>query len=232
MSTPQDNPNTGPNDQYPDQGTTPGWTTPGTSGTGAFDQSGQQAAGTSPYDQPTDGTSPYGYQGTQPSGYAYPTSGVDAAATEKGPAPKEVMTAYYLILAAGILYLLSSIFSALTTEVPDMAGAALGAGLGLVFAVIGAAIYILLAVFIRRGQNWARITATVFAALNVVLSLGSLLLLPLANEAIEASGQQATETSGLATVLGLVVMVLGVAGVVMTYLKPARPYFAPQKIGY
>ncbi|TYD00206.1 hypothetical protein FQ377_01720 [Arthrobacter echini] len=215
MSTPQDNPGTGRDGQLPDQGAAQDWTTPGTTGAGQFDQQGQS-----------------GHQGTQPSGYAYPTSAVDAAPADKGPVPKEVMRAYYLILAAGVVYLLSAILSALTTEVPDVAGASLGVALGLVFAVIMAAVYVLLAVFIRRGRNWARITATVLAALNVVFSLGSLLLLPTLNDFAEANGQQVADSSALPTILGLIVMLLGVIGVIMTYLKPARPYFVQPKLGY
>ncbi|WP_298253880.1 hypothetical protein [uncultured Arthrobacter sp.] len=221
MSTPQDNPGTGRDGQLPDQGAAQDWTAPGTTGAGRSDQQDRRT-----------GQPEYGHQGTQPSGYAYPTSAVDPAPTDKGPVPKEVMRAYYLILAAGVVYLLSAILSALTTEVPDVAGASLGVALGLVFAVIMAAVYVLLAVFIRKGRNWARITATVLAALNVVFSLGSLLLLPMANEFAEANGQQVADTSALPTILGLIVMLLGVIGVIMTYLKPARPYFVQPKPGY
>ncbi|THJ68393.1 hypothetical protein E8P82_00270 [Arthrobacter echini] len=215
MSTPQENPNTGPDDQYPSQGSPEGRTTPEV-GANRFDQQNQ-----------------YGYQGTQPAGYAYPTSGVEAAPASKGPAPKEVMTAYYLILAAGVVYLVSSILSALTTDFSDVAGASLVTALTIGFSIIIAAVYVLLAVFIRKGHNWARITATVLAALNVMFSLAGLLLAPLANDLVESSGQQVTsQSSALGTILSLVVMVLGAAGVIMTYLKPSRPYFAPQKIGY
>ena len=211
MSTPQDNPGTGQNDGR-------GWNPPGADG----------SSQPSPYSQ----QSPYGYQAAQPSGYAYPTSAGAAGPVEKGPAPKEVMRAYYLILAAGVLYLLSSLISALTTEVPDVAGASFGLGLTVVFAVLFAAVYVVLAIFIRKGQNWARITATVLAALNVVITLGTLLLLPLASQAAAAGGQTMPETPALSMALSVLVMLVGAAGVVMTYLKPARPYFAPQRLGY
>ncbi len=224
MSTPQDNPNNGPRNGQ-------GWTAPGPGersqpgpGEGSQAQPGHYTVG-------NDGGQ-YGYQPAQPSGYAYPATGEGLGAAGKGPAPKEVERAYYLILAAGILYLVSTVISLLTSEVPDVAGGVVGVGIGVVFAVAITAIYIVLAVFIRKGHNWARITATVLAALNVVLAVGSLALLPLLEEAAAANGQVAVETSPLSTILGIIVMLLGVAGVVMTYLKPARPYFAAKPLGY
>lgn len=216
MSTPEDNP-TG-------QGNGQGWNPPGGgSGPGRYGQPGQ-------YGQGNDGQP--GYQAAQPSGYAYPTEGGDLGQTDKGPAPKEVMRAYSLIISAGIVYLLASIISVLTADVPDVAGASVGVGIGLVVSALIAAVYVVLAIFIRKGRNWARITATVLAALNVAGFLSSLLLAPMLADVAATSGQTVPATSGLSTALSVVVMLLGVAGVVMTYLKPARPYFAPRKIGY
>lgn len=218
MSTPQD-----PDAQGHGPRERPGWNPPGPDD-GSQSPYGRQGA--------QGDAGPYGYQGTQPSGYAYPSPGGGPGVPDKGPAPQEVLRAYYLILAAGGTYLLSSVVTALTTEFPDMAGASVGAGIGIALAVVASAIYVVLAVFIRRGHNWARITATVFAALNVLGMLSNILLLPLVARAAEAGGQALPETSTLALSLGVITMVLGVAGVVMTYLKPARPYFAPQQLGY
>jgi hypothetical protein len=209
MSTPQDNPNGH------------GWNAPGTGddGHGQQDPYGQQHWGNQ---------GNYGYQAPAPPGYAYPGQGGDLTQSGKGPAPKEVERAYQLILAAGVLYLLSSVLSSLLTEVPDMAGASIGVGLGIAVA----AVYVVLAVFIRKGHNWARITATVLAALNVLSVLSTLLLLPMMEQMAESSGQTIPETPGLAIALSVIVMLLGIAGVVMTYLKPARPYFKPRQLGY
>ncbi len=234
MSTPQDNPGTG-------QGDGQAWNPPATGGSGTpAGQPGQYGQGQ--YGQPGQygqqgqpgqyGQGQSGYQAAQPSGYAYPGGGALPQQADKGPAPREVMRAYYLILAAGALYLVSSIITSLTTETTGLPGASVGIAFGLVFAVVFTAIYVVLAIFIRRGQNWARITATVLAALDVLAVASTLLLMPLASEAAAASGQTIPPTSGLATALSVIVMLLGVAGVVMTWLKPARPYFAPQKLGY
>lgn len=211
MSTPQDNPN-GPNGGA-------GWNPPASGG----NQNPSSPQARSPYGRQDDGL--------QSPNYAYPTSGTPGVA-EKGPAPKEVQRAYYLILAAGVVYLVSSIISALTTEVPDMAGAAVGVGIGVLISVIIAALYVLLAVFIRRGRNWARITATVLAALSVLGTLATVLLMPMLAAAAESAGQPVADTPVLSVVSSVLVTLLLVAGVVLTYLKPSRPYFAPQKFGY
>lgn len=233
MSTPQD-PGYGQGNgqgygQGNGQGDGQGWNPPGAAGSSQapYGQQGQPGS----YGRRDDGGQS-GYQGVQPSGYAYPGGGMLPQQADKGPAPKEVQRAYLLILAAGILYLVSAVVSALTSEVPDVAGASMGVGIGLVVSVVFTAVYVVLAVFIRKGHNWARITATVLAALNVLGLLASLVLLPLASQAAEASGQAMAAPSGLSLALSLVVTLLGVAGVVLTYLKPARPYFAPRKLGY
>ncbi|WP_459311941.1 hypothetical protein [Arthrobacter sp. MDT2-2] len=234
MST-QDNPPSGQDDKQfrIPPGSTGGTSPYGQQGTwqqngGQYGQPGQ----TGQYSQPgqTGQTGPYGYQAAQP--YAYPGGGAGLRPAEKGPAPAEVVRAYYLIVAAGVLSLVASIISALTTEVPDIAGASLGVGLGIAFAALFAAVYVVLAVFIRKGHNWARITATVLAALNVLSVLSTFLLMPLLGRAAELSDQPLAAPSGLSLVLGVIVMLLGVAGVVLTYLRPSRPYFAPRRLGY
>jgi hypothetical protein len=72
-------------------------------------------------------------------------------------------------------------------------------GTMVVFALIGAGLYALVAFNIRKGKNWARILGTVFAALSVFS------LFPL----------------GLNTLVG----VLGIAAIIMLYLPGAAPYF-------
>lgn len=221
MSTPQDSQN--------GQGNGQAWNTPGAGDAGRIPDG--QTNRSSQYGQQDNGGQ-YGYQAAQPSGYAYPSPAGELGSSGKGPVPTEVQRAYYLILAAGILTLVSSIIQALTTDAAGLPGAAVGVVLGLVFAVIFAAVYVLLAVFIRKGQNWARITATVLAGLNALFVLGGLLLLPIASQAAEASGQTMPETPVVSMALSVVVMALGLAGVIMTYLKPARPYFAPENLRY
>ena len=68
-----------------------------------------------------------------------------------------------------------------------------------VFAVISAGLYALVAFNVRKGKNWARILGTVFAALSVFN------IIPLS----------------LATLAAL----LGIAAIVLLYLPATSPYF-------
>ncbi|WP_024475534.1 hypothetical protein [Arthrobacter sp. CAL618] len=177
---------------------------------------------------PTDGQpAPYGYQNAQPSGYSYPGNMSQVSVTEKGPAPKEVERAFWLIIAAGVLNFLASILSVMTTPVSG-AGAGVATALVLVFATVLTGVYILLAIFIRKGHNWARITATVLAALSVLSYLFGLLSASMLEGNEMLQGQELMTPGPLETVLTIIVTLLGVAGVVMTFLKPARPYFQKQ----
>ena len=207
MSTP-------PNDPAPGQDQPPH------DGEGAH----QPPAGPTP---PTGQPIPYGYQNAQPSGYSYPGNMNQVSVTEKGPAPMEVERAFWLIVAAGVLSFVQSIFSATTTPVEGPGGSA-ATVLALVFAAVLTGIYILLAIFIRKGHNWARITATVLAALSVLSYLFGLLSASMLEGSDLLQGQELVTPGPLATIVGVIVMLLGVAGVVMTFLKPARPYFQKQ----
>lgn len=179
----------------------------------------------------------YDHSGGRSPAYSYPGSGSFPQQADKGPAPREVMRAYYLILAAGILYLVSAVASALLTdlsEIPGASSAAINTGyaFGFVIAAVITAIYVVLAVFIRRGHNWARVVATILAGLNLVATLFSLLITPLIAAQAAEMGQPLPETSALSLAVSVIVLLLGLSGVVMTYLSPARPYFAPRPIGY
>ncbi|MHA7276956.1 hypothetical protein ACX80O_10600 [Arthrobacter sp. Hz1] len=179
---------------------------------------------------PPDGqAAPYGYQNAQPSGYNYPGNMSQVSMTEKGPAPKEVERAFWLIIAAGVLSFLSSIIGVLSVPAQGPAGGA-GIAFTLVFAAVATGIYILLAIFIRKGHNWARITATVLAALSVLIYLFGLLSLSMLEGSDLLQGQELATPGPLETVIGILALLLGVAGVVMTFLKPARPYFQKQVV--
>jgi hypothetical protein len=78
------------------------------------------------------------------------------------------------------------------------------AGTLVVFAIIGAGLYLLVAFFVRKGKNWARILGTVFAALSVFGLFG---------------------VPTLATVGTL----LGIAAIVLLYLPASAPYFRKQQ---
>src|SRR5919107_1107367 len=74
------------------------------------------------------------------------------------------------------------------------------AGTLVVFAILGAGLYLLVAFFIRKGKNWARILGTVFAALSIFGLFG-------------------------VPSIGTIGTLLGIAAIVLLYLPAAAPYF-------
>ncbi|MBD7995655.1 hypothetical protein H9639_10135 [Arthrobacter sp. Sa2CUA1] len=192
-------------------------------------QAGQQPGpyGQGQYGQGQYGQTPYGYQAAQPSGYAYP-GGPAAQSGPKGPPPREVMMGFWLILAAGVLAFINNLVTSFNLpdlltpaqiqdlrqaniDVQDISGFMVT--FSVVIALIGLGLYVLIALFVRKGHNWARIVGTVFAALSF---FGLLVSLP------------AYFTSALG-LLSLLSTLLGIAGIVMLYLKPSNAYFQRQQ---
>ena len=161
-------------------------------------QSGQPGYGQSPYAQ---------FPSEQPQA----TSGM----------PKLVNTAFWLIVASGAAWVLSLLMAIGTIDSPEMraqfeeqmtAGGAdirfedirgVLVGSIVVFAVISAGLYALVALNVRKGKNWARILGTVFAALSIFS------IFPLS--------------------LSTLAVLLGIAGIVMLYLPATSPYFAKRQ---
>ena len=168
-------------------------------------QPGQQAP---QFGQPAYGQSPYAQH---PSEQTQATAGM----------PKLVNTAFWLIVASGVVWILSLLMALGTLDSPDMRNmfeqqmAASGADVSfedirgvlvgsiLVFALISAGLYALVALNVRKGKNWARILGTVFAALSIFS------IFPLS--------------------LGTLAVILGIAGIVMLYMRAASPYFSKQQ---
>lgn len=160
------------------------------------------------YGQPGYGQSPYAQF---PSEQPQATAGM----------PKLVNTAFWLIVASGVLWVLSALMAIGMVDSPELRAefedqmAAAGAdvrfedlrgflvGSLVTIAVIGAGLYALVALNVRKGKNWARILGTVFAALSL------LSILPLS--------------------LGTLAVILGIAGIVMLYLPAASPYFTKRQ---
>ena len=156
----------------------------------------------------TNGPSPYGYPSEQPQ---------QSAAGQ----PQLLNTAFWLLVASGVVWVISLLLALGTLDNPAMRStveqqmAAGGADISydsikgavvvsiIVFAVISAGLYALVALNVRKGRNWARILGTVLAALSL------LSLFPLS--------------------LGTLAVVLGVAGIVILYMPAVAPYFKKQQ---
>ncbi|HEY8702729.1 MAG TPA: hypothetical protein VIM08_17460 [Arthrobacter sp.] len=148
----------------------------------------------------------------------YPSEQPQAAGTSG--IPQLVNMSFWLLIGAGIIFVISTLMG--TTQLDDPAlrssfeqtmknsggGTDVSyddikgviAGTLVVLAIIGAALYALVAFFVRKGKNWARILGTVFAALSVL---------------------------GLAQALSLATLgtLAGIAAIVLLYLPAAAPYF-------
>ncbi|WP_457946277.1 hypothetical protein ACTAQI_12620 [Pseudarthrobacter sp. alpha12b] len=177
-------------------------------------QYGQNAPQGPGYGQnaPQYGQSPYGQ---------YPSEQPQAAGSNG--VPQLVNISFWLLIASAVIFVISMLTGLTQLDDPMFrktfedqmaAGGASGvtyddiksviAGTLVVFAIIGAALYLLVAFFIRKGKNWARILGTVFAALSIFGLFG-----------VPSIGTLGT--------------VLGIAAIVLLYLPAAAPYFRKQQ---
>jgi hypothetical protein len=174
------------------------------------------------YGQPTPPA--YGQQPYGQSPYAqYPSE--KPQATGPGGVPQLVNISFWLLIAAAAVFVISMLMGITMLDDPEMRRAfedamrssgATGtefnfddfksvlAGMLVVIAILGAGLYLLVAFFIRKGKNWARILGTVFAALSVF----SLFQVPN---------------------IGTLGTLAGIAAIVLLYLPTTSPYFRKQQ---
>ncbi|MBD8045104.1 hypothetical protein H9638_14925 [Arthrobacter sp. Sa2BUA2] len=139
--------------------------------------------------------------------------------------PQQVDLGFWLLIAAAVLSVISIPVGMAWLNSSGYKESMVGAGISaeqldaliaatvvttLFFAVISVAISVLVALFIRKGHNWARIVATVFAALSLFNLTG-----------LAAGGLMAI-TTGLG-------VLLPVTAVVLLWMKPATEYFQAAK---
>jgi hypothetical protein len=180
---------------------------------------GQPQYGQPPYGQPPYGQPPYG-QG-QPGYNPYPSApggsnwGAPVAPTER---PATVRNGIFAFLANTVLGLLGSIvtfadFNSLVDDAaleagvdPDSvrAGIMVGAVIGLLFL----AAYLLVLWYAWQGRNWARIVLWVLGGLSVLSGLVGL-----------GNG------NGFLALLGVVQLLLCIAGIVLLALKPSSDWY-------
>jgi hypothetical protein len=175
---------------------------------------------------------PYGYQSAQPGQYSYPSSQPQPGAVPTRP--KEVVLAFWLIIAAAVLTAVQVIISLATMDTllagmaddPAVRDALAQTGgeiseqqfmdmmsgtAGVVLVISGLIViglYLMVAFGVKAGKNWARITGTVFAALSLFS------LIPF----------------GLQTL----VVLLGIAAIVLLFMPNSNSFFkavAARKFG-
>lgn len=146
-----------------------------------------------------------------------------------GPRPRSIEMAVNLIWVAVALTVLSTILSfANINEAVDVAiendttgtltEDAVRSGVivfTVVFLVIGVGLYAMLAIFLNKGRNWARIVYTVLAALFLVLGLLGL------------AGEQPT----LTRLLGILQLVIIVATLFFLWKKESTAWLKGEPVG-
>ena len=167
------------------------------------------------------GQQPYGQQPYGQSPYAqYPSE--QPQPTGSNGVPQLVNISFWLLIASAAIFVISMLTGLTQLDDPvfrqtfeqQVEGTGAGvsyedikgviAGTLVVFAILGAGLYLLVAFFIRKGKNWARILGTVFAALSIFGLFG-------------------------VPSLGTLGTLLGIAAIVLLYLPAAAPYFQKQQ---
>ena len=160
------------------------------------------------------------YPSTQPYGYGYPGGGQPAAPPQ---IPNTVHWASIAIITRSVLTILSTLvtFARLDTIIDeaerrsnltvDRAAVRSAVVAATVIGLIIAVLFVLLALQVRRGKNWARIVAIIFAALGI---LGGLLSLA-----------QAGQYGAALNLLGVINLLLAIATVVLLVLPASNEYF-------
>lgn len=149
-------------------------------------------------------------------------------ATAAGPVPKEVDLAsklMFLRVALGILSAIlaftlgDSIKDSIREGNPNLTASevdsayAIGIGVALFFGLVFALLYVLLAIQVRKGKNWARIVTIVLATLGVLTGLLGL----------------ASDGPALDRIVSLLLLLVDAAIIVLLVMKPSRDFFASRK---
>lgn len=184
------------------------------------------------YGQPAAGQNAgasYNYPGANEAAAPY-TPGAYGNGAPAGPVatPKYVNIAFWLYLAAAALFIIGGIVNILAinspagrdlirqsietsnqtvpagTSMEEVINIAVGAGTGFVIfmMIIVAICYPLWAVFFRKGKGWARIMATIFAA--IAIFIGWVLA---------------------GAIFGTIAIILGIVAVILLYIGDSAPYF-------
>jgi cytochrome c biogenesis protein CcdA len=154
---------------------------------------------------------------------SYSAPANEPAAASVGPAPKQVNIAFWLYLVGALLSLVSLVISVATTaaakttlqnqlsaqgqHLSDSTVNALVAftvGVAVVFGVVFIVAYVLFALFMRRGANWARIILLILTVLSLF-------------QILAGSG------------IGAGRFVVGAVATILIFLRPANEYFRAVK---
>jgi len=161
----------------------------------------QQPFGQQPSGNQQQFGSPQPY-GNQPYGYPQPYG----TPAQPGVVPGTLKAAVVFMFIGGALEAIGAIGS--------LTGGAGATGFG---AVISAGLWFWMAISCRQGKNWARITSTVFFAIDCVLLL-----------VVIAAASKLAGTAGVGLVVGSAVLqwLIGLVAIVLLWMRPSSAYFS------
>jgi cytochrome c biogenesis protein CcdA len=155
--------------------------------------------------------------------YSAPANEPAASAASVGPAPQQVNIAFWLYLVGALLSLVSLVISAATagatkTTLQNQLSAqgqhlsdstlsalvAFSVGVAVVFGIVFIVAYVLFALFMRRGANWARILLLILTVLSLF-------------QILSGSG------------IGAGRFAVGAVATILIFLRPANEYFRAVK---
>jgi phosphatidylserine synthase len=142
----------------------------------------------------------------------------------KGPAPSTVINAVRLMFASVVLSVIGLVVafttkdqlrkairdsdSGLTTkQVNDAVN--IGLGVGAVIAIVLIVLYVLLALQVRKGKQWARVVTWILAGIGVLGSVSNL----------------ARPDTGLGRILAVIQLAVYIGIIVFLMLRPSTDYF-------
>lgn len=156
----------------------------------------------------------------------YPCGGRSATTPPRPPTPPSVRTAVKLMYAGAVVSAVSLIVGlvdigglkgALRASHPGLSAGQVNATVDLFVVsvlasgIIGIGLWLWMAWANGRGRNWARVTGTVFFAI----------------ETIELLSTAAAVNTVIGEVLTVLTWLIGLAAVVMLWRRQSRPYFRP-----
>jgi len=153
----------------------------------------------------------------------------DSAPVPRGPAPSSVVNAVRLMYLSAVLGIIGLVATFATKDAlrdsikesqPELTGSELdlavniALGFAVALGVVFTVLWLVLASFVRKGRNWARIVTWIVAGIGVLSVVGIF-------------GQPA-----LNIVLALVGVIIDIAIIVLLAIKPSSEYFSSSRPRY
>ena len=129
--------------------------------------------------------------------------------------PTPVQRSFQLWIAVVVVGLLGSVLSLATTTAAPSPLAATGGFVGVIIGLLFLAALVYLALRMRQGEHWARLTLTILGGISAVFTVLGVLL----------TAGLGVSIGALSTIVSLVQAALIVAAILFAFQAPANAYF-------